>query len=529
MRISGKHRGILDHAVSFAVHANSTTGFAKPASILGLTHPSQLSTYKDRDSVAFYAENDGPAPTITIASATYTATTLIPDAPVDVDKLSMGMIIDTAHTPNKFSGLVTGWETDGSSITVTAWYECTGASVPASTPPNGVGAYVNPFTKVWAINANLRLRPTSHAKSGTGFELGVVNDKVQLTDPADTTNTIWGYDAVNFGPYNSSAGVIARGSFMRGIESSGAVFDGFCVTSRNGATPVTGLAVRCNSPEQIACKPNGVDNVFSVAPDGSSAHGSAVAAATVIKRFRTSGLSPSYDSRIFATGGSAADGQGTLRLHSGFIEFQGISRPQADNTWSAGQAGFRYSVVYAATATINTSDERVKTAPIQISDQILDAWSSVEYVQHKFLDAIEAKGEAAARWHFGVIAQRVKDAFEAAGLDAFSFGLLCYDEWEEQPEIVDEWEDQYTDILIKQEETVEHPATDTLEAWVEVIPAISERQLIKPAGREVVQAHRPAGNRYGIRYEEALALEAALMRRTTQRLEARLAALEALQ
>jgi len=116
---------------------------------------------------------------------------------------------------------------------------------------------------------------------------------------------------------------------------------------------------------------------------------------------------------------------------------------------------------------------------------VLDAWASVGYAQFKFNDAVARKGEG-ARWHFGVIAQRVKEAFEAAGLDAFAYGLLCYDEWGERDAIVD-----------------------------------GEGNEVEPL--------RLAGNRYGIRYEEALVLEAALMRRTTQRLEARLAALEALQ
>ena len=57
----------------------------------------------------------------------------------------------------------------------------------------------------------------------------------------------------------------------------------------------------------------------------------------------------------------------------------------------------------------------------------------VEYVQFRFNDAVEKEGDG-ARWHFGVIAQRVKAAFEAEGLDPFAFGILCYDEWGERTE-----------------------------------------------------------------------------------------------
>ena len=125
-------------------------------------------------------------------------------------------------------------------------------------------------------------------------------------------------------------------------------------------------------------------------------------------------------------------------------------RPQADNTWSLGTAGLRWSVVFAATGTINTSDERTKQQIKPIDDSVLKAWAKVEYCQFKFNDAVEKKSDG-ARWHIGLIAQRVKEAFESEGLDAFAYGLLCYDEWE-------------------------------------------------------------SGNRYGIRYEEALALECAYLR-----------------
>ena len=47
----------------------------------------------------------------------------------------------------------------------------------------------------------------------------------------------------------------------------------------------------------------------------------------------------------------------------------------------------------------------------------------------KFNDAVQAKGDA-ARIHVGVIAQEVIAAFEAEGLDPMRYGIVCYDEWE---------------------------------------------------------------------------------------------------
>lgn len=159
-------------------------------------------------------------------------------------------------------------------------------------------------------------------------------------------------------------------------------------------------------------------------------------------------------------------------------------RPGSDNTFSMGTASFRWSVIYAGTGAINTSDERSKQDIEAIPKAVLRAWSKVNFYQYKFKDAVTDKG-ADARWHFGLIAQRVKAAFESEGLDAFAYGLLCYDEWEETSE------DIYVDEVITNEagEVIEIRST--------------------PTGEKKVT---PAGNRYGIRYEEALALECAYLR-----------------
>jgi hypothetical protein len=125
-------------------------------------------------------------------------------------------------------------------------------------------------------------------------------------------------------------------------------------------------------------------------------------------------------------------------------------RPSTDNVTALGGPSNRWTVVYAATGTINTSDERDKQQIEPIDDAVLRAWAKVKFCQFKFNDAVEKKDDG-ARWHFGLIAQQVKDAFESEGLDAFAYGLLCHDEWED-------------------------------------------------------------GDRYGIRYEEALALECAYLR-----------------
>lgn len=136
--------------------------------------------------------------------------------------------------------------------------------------------------------------------------------------------------------------------------------------------------------------------------------------------------------------------------------------PSTDNTKSLGLSSARWSVVYAGTGTINTSDDREKTY-IEITD--IEKQVAIELKANmrkfKFNDSITEKGKDNARIHFGASAQTVKTIFEKYGLNGFDYAILCYDEWEEQEEIKDE-EDN------------------------------------------ILQDYRPAGNRYGLRYEELL-------------------------
>jgi hypothetical protein len=136
--------------------------------------------------------------------------------------------------------------------------------------------------------------------------------------------------------------------------------------------------------------------------------------------------------------------------------------PGSDGTLSLGKAVDRWSVVYATTPTINTSDKREKTF-LEIEDA--EKLAALEIKQNlrkfKFNSAIEKKGEG-ARIHFGASAQQIGEIMTSHGLDPNRYGFYCYDEWE-------------------------------------------EKQEIKNEKNETIQEYRPAGNRYGLRYEELLA------------------------
>jgi hypothetical protein len=116
--------------------------------------------------------------------------------------------------------------------------------------------------------------------------------------------------------------------------------------------------------------------------------------------------------------------------------------PQLDNACSLGLSGQRWNTVYAATATINTSDGNAKQDIRALNDAEHAVAVEVKGLFRAFRmkDAVAKKGDS-ARIHFGVIAQEVATAFANHGLDAHRYGLFCYDEWEDQEAIYKETAD----------------------------------------------------------------------------------------
>lgn len=200
-------------------------------------------------------------------------------------------------------------------------------------------------------------------------------------------------------------------------------------------------------------------------------------------------LSATFDS-IGAGGGLRMDAQGSnqnirvIPSGTGQVVLEGnFTRPSGDNTQSLGSAGNRWSVVFAGTGAINTSDERVKDQIEDIPAAWLEAWGQVQWMRFKFKDALVEKGDG-ARWHVGLIAQRVVQIFKDHGLDATEIGLVCYESWEDEFEEVRE---------AYEVEGVNGPMT--------LFRLTGEKRLV-----------RPAGNLWSMRYDEALVMECAYLR-----------------
>lgn len=188
------------------------------------------------------------------------------------------------------------------------------------------------------------------------------------------------------------------------------------------------------------------------------------------------GTSTFFNSRYFAVANSTGSVTQLLVDH-----LAGGVRSGRDNVDNLGSASFRWGTVFAGTGTINTSDEREKTEIQDIDELAIKAWSKVKFQKFKMKDAVKSKKDG-ARWHFGVIAQRVKEAFESVGLNPFEYGILCYDEWEDQEQ-----------------------------------PVYNINENGKRSEGDKVEIIIKKGSRYGIRYEEALVLECAYLRSLTEK------------
>lgn len=214
------------------------------------------------------------------------------------------------------------------------------------------------------------------------------------------------------------------------------------------------------------------------------------------------------------------------------LRLTGNLQTAAANTNYIGTGAAPWAGGYTQTAFTVTSDERQKSRPMMLArgsldfdvssderlmqmpyaDDILDAWAEVDFVQFQFIDRIEVKGDDGARWHFGIIAQRAKEAFERHGLDPHRFAFFCYDPEEIVPAVY-----------------------EFVPAKYEIVPAVYDAEgklvspesweMVEPAHEELVAESYVIGDRYGIRYEEALVLEAALHRRNHQRLQSQFEAL----
>lgn len=194
------------------------------------------------------------------------------------------------------------------------------------------------------------------------------------------------------------------------------------------------------------------------ANDGSIMHLSGAETAGGVKTFSDGIKSNGSITRSFGGGvlqicggnGVQDSSGGRIDLYGGSASTPGLVRIVAGTSAGAKKllAAHDGTLTWDGQAIQTASDERLKTPLATMPDEVLDAWGDVQWGQFQFLDAVERKGEA-ARLHLGLIAQRVKVVFEARGLDACAYGILCHEERKatEKEPAIDLWMIRYTEAL----------------------------------------------------------------------------------
>lgn len=200
---------------------------------------------------------------------------------------------------------------------------------------------------------------------------------------------------------------------------------------------------------------------------------------------------------------SSASGGGHIFQRGGTTQFMtdlaGNLTPGVDNAQTMGSAAYRWSQAYAAIGTINTSDAREKTDVRGLADDEIEAAKALskEIGTYQFLASVKDKGDK-ARHHIGMTVQRAIEIMRHHGLDPFSYGFICYDEWDDAFENHPAMEAR--DAVLDESGSVVEPAIEAQAAWTE--------QTLK------------AGDRYSFRYDQLTLFIA-------RGIDARLAALEA--
>lgn len=179
--------------------------------------------------------------------------------------------------------------------------------------------------------------------------------------------------------------------------------------------------------------------------------------------------------------------------------FSSTPRPATDNTIPLGSASNRWSVVYAGTGSINTSDEREKTSVRNFTPSEIEAAIELgkEIGAYKWLSSVAEKGDL-ARSHIGMTVQRAIEVMQSHGLSPFAYGFICHDSWDSSPEIWEEYPEQRDE----------------------------NGNVTKDASRTLVKQAREAGDIYSFRPDGLHAFIIRGLVESQSRLDSRIAALE---
>ncbi len=465
-----KPTGIKDSAVAGSFMLNN--GVNEPQTqVSGFPDIDSIGIQQSRDAVAVFAQVDATTPLLETSNVTYTATTIVsPDFAAIWDEIEVGLICDVNFGTVGWVGAVITSKTGNDTLNIQSWREIDGVSGPASTPTNGDPLTIDRHNAIWGGNFNAIIPSVAGANQAIGLEVGVQCVK------AGTGANSKGFLAVAFpGGERPEFGYSLTGLFGKGYTSQDCNIYGFGSIGDKVGLDVMGStenAIQTEDPagHHIECRDSASASQFIVTKEGLVGLGKNVESGNARLNIRGDGLyTADYDETeiaIFDPTTALVSGEGFyitqeyLASSSGgsfnigvkstsnhvyqlYIQTEGVNRMQfhsnghiyagVDNTQSMGTAGKRWSEIFAANGTINTSDEREKTPLTDFTDA--ESRVAVKLKQliktYKWKESVEREmvGGKKARIHVGIGAQSLGQAFTDEGLDPDDYAMFCYDEW----------------------------------------------------------------------------------------------------
>ncbi|ELN2738910.1 phage tail fiber protein [Pluralibacter gergoviae] len=179
-----------------------------------------------------------------------------------------------------------------------------------------------------------------------------------------------------------------------------------------------------------------------------------------------------------------------VNINSGAI-FSANARPSAPASYNLGGSAFPWNNGYFNNTPIVVSDSRQKPVQEQFTDDELSVATKCAslYLKYKLGSAIDEKGESAARYHIGAIAQEVIQVFTDHGLNWKEYGIVTHESWEGKDAVIESWDDEWD----------ETPEVRDAEGY---LLQGARRTLIRAAGSRVISPAVEPGDMYMLRYDE---------------------------
>ena len=229
------------------------------------------------------------------------------------------------------------------------------------------------------------------------------------------------------------------------IDSSGRLIVGGTSAGQTGATTIYPNGNIASS--SITATGDGVFNFFKTetfnpvltANDSQSDTGQIIAVQIGGTTKGNIGINSATGNDMYIASGTTSSAGVGLR----FIDYQ-VTNIQPcrgngstlDNVIDLGSVGARFDDIYATNGTIQTSDENEKQDIQALTDAEQRVATACKGLIRRFRwqDSVAEKddnpeSDETARYHFGVIAQDLQDAFTAEGLNASDYGMFISSTW----------------------------------------------------------------------------------------------------